>query len=74
MWLDGDGEYVAFYKNAEVGDLAAFFVERDTTALLALFRQTLGATLTPLAVHFRQPPTCDPTRRSSVATYASAPT
>ena len=59
VWRDGDDEYVAFYENTQVGDLAAFFVERDTTALLALFRQTLGASLTPLVVHFRHPAPAD---------------
>ena len=34
------------------GDLAAFFVERDTAATLALFRQNLGANTTPTQVRF----------------------
>lgn len=59
VWRDGDEEYVAFYENEEVGDLGPFFAERDVTALLTLFRQTLGAELAPLAVHFRRPPPAD---------------
>ena len=55
VWRQGAEEYVAFYENAEVGDCAAFFVERDTTATLALFRQALGAQLTPVSVRFRHP-------------------
>lgn len=55
VWRDGDEEYVAFYENDEVGDLGPFFAERDVTALLTLFRQTLGAELAPVAVHFRRP-------------------
>ncbi len=53
VWRDGDEEYVTFEENAEVGDCAAFFVVRDTTATLTLFRQTLGAELAPTAVRFR---------------------
>lgn len=59
VWRDGDEEYVAFYENDEVGDLGPFFAERDVTALLTLFRQTLGGTLAPRAVHFRRPPPKD---------------
>lgn len=59
VWRDGDEEFVAFYENDEVGDLGAFFAERDVTALLTLFRQTLGADLAPRAVHFRRPPPAD---------------
>ena len=54
VWREGDEEYVAFYENDEVGDLGPFFAERDVTALLTLFRQTLGEGLVPLAVHFRR--------------------
>ncbi len=54
VWRDGDEEYVAFYENEEVGDLGPFFVERDVTALLTLFRQTLGSGTVPVAVHFRR--------------------
>jgi AraC-like DNA-binding protein len=53
VWREGDEEYVAFYENDEVGDLAAFFVERDVTATLTLFRQTLGTELSPVGVEFR---------------------
>jgi len=53
VWREGDEEYVAFYENAEVGDLAAFFVERDTAATLTLFRQTLGPQVAPVSVRFR---------------------
>jgi AraC-like DNA-binding protein len=53
VWREGDEEYVAFYENAEVGDLATFFVERDTAATLTLFRQTLGPQLAPVSVRFR---------------------
>ncbi len=52
VWRDGDEEYVAFYGNEAVGDCASFFVERDTTATLCLFRQTLGEDLAPLSVRF----------------------
>jgi len=54
VWRDGDEEYVAFYENDAVGDCAAFFIERDTTATLTLFRQTLGTQLQPASVRFRQ--------------------
>ncbi|MGE3774312.1 MAG: AraC family transcriptional regulator [Gammaproteobacteria bacterium] len=54
VWRDGDEEYVAFYENEEVGDLGPFFAERDVTALLTLFRQTLGEAIAPVAVHFRR--------------------
>lgn len=53
VWREDHVEYVAFEENAEVGDCATFFVERDTTATLALFRQTLGPQLCPLSVLFR---------------------
>ena len=52
VWRATDTEFVAFHPNAEVGDLAAFFVERDTAATLALFRQNLGADTTPSRVRF----------------------
>lgn len=52
VWREGDEEYVAFYGNDEVGDLAPFFVERDVTATLTLFRQTLGPDLAPSRVEF----------------------
>jgi AraC-like DNA-binding protein len=55
VWREGREEYVAFHENAEVGECAAFFVERDTTATLTLFRQALGAHLTPLSVRLRRP-------------------
>jgi len=54
VWRDGDEEYVAFYEIDEVGDLGAFFAERDITALLTLFRQTLGPELAPVEIHFRR--------------------
>jgi AraC-like DNA-binding protein len=60
VWREGDEEYVAFYGNAEVGDLAPFFVERDTAATLTLFRQTLGPNLAPVSVRFRHAPPPDP--------------
>jgi AraC-like DNA-binding protein len=60
VWRDGDGEYVAFYPNDAVGDCGAFFVERDTTATLCLFRQTLGEQLTPLSVRFAHAAPRDP--------------
>ena len=56
FWRDGDEEYVSFDETVEVADCAAFFVERDTTATLTLLRQTLGAALQPLSVHFRHLP------------------
>lgn len=56
FWREGDEEYVSFDENAEVGDCAAFFVERDTTSTLTLLRQTLGADLKPLSVCFRHLP------------------
>jgi AraC-like DNA-binding protein len=59
VWREGDEEYVAFYENAEVGDLAPFFVERDTAATLTLFRQTLGPHLSPVSVRFRHPAPSD---------------
>jgi AraC-like DNA-binding protein len=61
FWRDGDEEYVSFEENAEVGDCAAFFVERDTTSTLTLLRQILGTDLTPLSVHFTHlpPPAVD---------------
>ena len=52
VWRAGDTEFVAFHPNAEVGDLGPFFVERDTAATLALFRQNLGAALKPVRVRF----------------------
>jgi len=55
VWRTGDEEYVAFHENADVGDLGRFFVERDTAATLALFRQNLGSALNPLQVSFRYP-------------------
>jgi AraC-like DNA-binding protein len=54
VWRDGEEEYVAFHENSDVGDCAAFFVERDITATLTLFRQTLGAHIAPLSVRLRQ--------------------
>ena len=60
VWREGDEEYVAFYENAEVGDLASFFVERDTAATLTLFRQTLGPQLAPVSVRFRHAAPPDP--------------
>lgn len=59
VWRGADSEYVAFHPTPEVGDLAAFFVERDTAATLALFRQNCGAGLIPLRVRFRHPPPVD---------------
>jgi AraC-like DNA-binding protein len=59
FWRDGDEDYVSFDENAEVGDCAAFFVERDTTSTLTLLRQTLGADLKPLSVRFRHLPPPD---------------
>ena len=59
VWRAGDEEYVAFLDNAEVGDLGAFFVERDMAATLALFRQNLGSALAPLRVRFRHAPPAD---------------
>lgn len=56
FWRDGDEEYVSYEENAEVGDCAAFFVERDTTSTLTLLRQTLGAELKPLCVDFAHLP------------------
>ena len=55
VWRTGDEEYVAFHENADVGDLGPFFVERDTAATLALFRQNLGASVNPSRVSFRHP-------------------
>ena len=52
VWRATDTDFVAFHPNAEVGDLAAFFVERDTAATLALFRQNLGADTAPTKVRF----------------------
>jgi len=60
MWRDGDEEYVAFYENDAVGDLGPFFAERDISALLTLFRQTLGPDVVPVAVHFRRAAAVDP--------------
>jgi AraC-like DNA-binding protein len=56
VWHQGDTEFVAFHPTAEVGDLAPFFVERDTAATLALFRQNAGANLAPSLVRFRHSP------------------
>lgn len=53
VWRAGDEEYVAFRDEVAVGDLGPFFVERDTAATLALFRQNLGRALAPLRVSFR---------------------
>jgi len=55
VWRAGDEEFVAFYENDAVGDCGTFFVERDTTAVLALFRQTLGPQTAPRCVRFRHP-------------------
>ncbi len=52
VWRDGDQEFVAFYTNDRVGDCASFFVERDATATLNLFRQTLGEHVAPVSVRF----------------------
>lgn len=59
VWRMKGSEFVAFHPTAEVGDLAAFFVERDTAATLALFRQNCGADLVPLRVRFRHAPPRD---------------
>lgn len=59
VWRAGETEFVAFHPNAEVGDLGSFFVERDTAATLALFRQNLGAATTPVRVRFAHPPPRD---------------
>jgi AraC-like DNA-binding protein len=61
VWGQGRDEYVAFHENDEVGDCAEFFVLRDTTAVLTLFRQTLGASVMPLRVRLRQQQPADPT-------------
>ncbi|MBM4228369.1 MAG: AraC family transcriptional regulator [Gammaproteobacteria bacterium] len=55
VWRMKGSEFAAFHPTPEVGDLAAFFVERDTAATLALFRQNCGAGLAPLRVRFRHP-------------------
>ena len=55
VWRATETDFVAFHPNMEVGDLAAFFVERDTAATLALFRQNLGANTTPTQVRFAHP-------------------
>ena len=52
IWREGNEEYVAFYTNEQVGDCAPFFVERDVTATLNLFRQTLGEHVVPVSVRF----------------------
>ena len=64
VWRDAESEYVAFTANTAVRSCARFFVERDTTATLALFRQTLGADLRPTSVHFthRAPADIEPYR------------
>ncbi|MEN9728769.1 MAG: hypothetical protein RL434_3135 [Pseudomonadota bacterium] len=59
VWRTKGSEFVAFHPTPEVGDLAAFFVERDTAATLALFRQNCGATLAPLKVRFRHEAPCN---------------
>lgn len=56
FWRDGDEEYLSYDEHAEVADCAAFLVERDTTSTLTLLRQTLGADLKPLSVHFTHLP------------------
>lgn len=55
VWRDGSDEYVAFYANDAVGDCATFFIERDITAVLCLFRQTLGEHVRPVSVRFARP-------------------
>ena len=59
VWRDGQEEYVAFYTNQQVGDCAPFFVERDITATLNLFRQTLGEQIVPVSVRFAHLPPAD---------------
>ena len=53
VWRGGGSEFVAFHPTPEVGDLGPFFVERDTAATLALFRQNCGASLNPTRVRFQ---------------------
>ncbi|MBI2801766.1 MAG: AraC family transcriptional regulator [Gammaproteobacteria bacterium] len=59
VWREGSEEYVAFYTNDQVGDCAPFFVERDITATLNLFRQTLGEQVVPVSVRFAHSPPSD---------------
>lgn len=54
-WRAGDYEYVAFHENQEVGECAAFFVERDTAATITLIRKVLGEQINPSHVRFRFP-------------------
>lgn len=53
VWRSGDFEFVAFHENQEVGDCAAFFVERDSAATLTLIRKVLGEQIAPALVRFR---------------------
>lgn len=53
VWRGGGSEFVAFHPTPEVGNLGPFFVERDTAATLALFRQNCGASLNPTRVRFQ---------------------
>lgn len=59
VWREGDEEYLALYPDDRFGDIASFFVERDATAALVLFRQTLGADLAPASVRFAHSPPAD---------------
>ncbi len=61
VWRSGEEDYVAFYETPEVGDLGPFFVARDTTVTLLLFRQNLGADTHPARVSFRHPAPADVT-------------
>ena len=65
VWRTGEDELIAFKPNGEVGDLAPYFVERDSAAIVALFRGTLGAQVVPTRVSFSHFPPADCARYDS---------
>ncbi len=55
VWREDKHETIAFEPGPLVGELGAYFVERDSTAIMNLFRNLVGPHLRPAAVSFRHP-------------------
>lgn len=64
VWREGEREYIAFEPGPVVAELGPYFVERDSTAIVNLFRNLVGPQLVPTKVAYRHGPPRD------VAAYA----
>ncbi|MSR13952.1 MAG: AraC family transcriptional regulator [Gammaproteobacteria bacterium] len=53
VWREGEHKYIAFEPGPVVRELGPFFVERDSIAILNLFRNLVGTHLVAHAVAFR---------------------